>query len=192
MITRQISLGLNVAIYGSVVALVAGHAWFWGVWLRSTDKRDAALASECIYLEASVADARKATAELQRSINHAEAEIRRREKELVSLGSCFPNVRDRKAVIHELLVAIEAIGIKIEGSNFPEGSGASPEGYIVADVDLDLVGSYDAFKQFLAKVPLLPKIVRILSFQVQDYGDATSGFDWKVHVQLQTYFTAKN
>jgi Tfp pilus assembly protein PilO len=188
MMTRQTSLGLNAAIYGSVVVLVLGHIWFWGVWCRSTHKRTELLDSERVYLEASLADDRRSLAELQSSINRAEAEVQRREKELAALGALFPDVREQQTVMKELLVAIEGMGLKIEASEFPRTGGGAAGGYQAADVALDLMGSYENFKGFLAKVPQLQRLVRILSFQVLDYGDARHDFEWKVHVQLQTYF----
>lgn len=195
MLTRQKTLAQNVAIYASLIVLLAAHGWFWGSWLRGAKEKVTKLTKDLAGLKTTVEDLRRDTEKVKQEVEETRAELDRRRKELDELGNFLPSIKQKPTIIRDIMKLVElpedpSTGrrILITKTDFPPPEApSSGGGYVTVNFTLELSGPYVCFKQLLARLPQTKMIIRISQFELKNPGK-DAPYDWTVQIQFQTYF----
>ena len=192
MLTRQKTLAQNIAIYGSLIAVLCVHGWFWGSWLRSARGNQDQLGKDVGRLKMDVERLKSESASVKKDLEDTQKALEDRRAELKELGTFLNPISRKPQDLKLILSIIEGLNIRILKTDFPPPEAPTTGGgYVTVNFTLELQGPYRAFKQLLSKIQQTTSmIIRISSFELKDSGRDNPSFEWRVVIKFETYFEA--
>lgn len=190
MKSRQKTLMVNIGLYVAIGIVVLFNLYFWKTYVTQSRGQILEMRASLDRLQKE-RDAKKIDLEKSNQKKQTyEAETESRRHELESYGDFLKKLSEKPDQIERLQKEIEELGLQINKVTYNPMSRGEGANYWTFNFMLELEGPYREFKRLLYKLPKMPQIFRIQSFQVLNFDNARH--NWEVKLQLETYFSGQS